>query len=82
LSPALFPPPNRRLERAARPVNLYALEGRAESLSQIAVILHFNATTAPLGDEAHEKSPLGGSNPNRELVERRSADGWTTIGVY
>jgi intracellular sulfur oxidation DsrE/DsrF family protein len=60
---------NRGLESAARLVNLYALEGLAGPRPQIAVILHFNATTAALTDEAHAKSPGGGSNPNRELVE-------------
>jgi hypothetical protein len=42
---------------------------------QLAVILHFNATTAALNDEAHAKSPAGGSNPNRELVENLLANG-------
>jgi hypothetical protein len=67
--------PNRGLESAARLINLYALEGMTGSRPQIAVILHFNATTAALRDEAHEKSPIGGSNPNRELVEKQSAEG-------
>jgi len=67
--------PNRGLESAARLVNLYALEGMTGPRPQIAVILHFNATTAALRDEAHEKSPAGGSNPNRELVEQLIANG-------
>jgi intracellular sulfur oxidation DsrE/DsrF family protein len=67
--------PNRGLESAARLINLYALEGMTGSRPQIAVILHFNATTAALRDEAHEKSPIGGSNPNRELVEKLIANG-------
>lgn len=115
--------PNRGLESAARLVNLYSLEGLSGPRPQIAVILHFNATSAALKDEAHAKSPARGSNPNRDLVEKlvangvevwvcgqsvirggnplsdvlpgiriaqsamtfninRSADGWTTIGVY
>lgn len=66
--------PNRGLESAARLVNLYAREGLAASRPQIAVILHFNATTAALADAAHERSG-GGSNPNRELVEKLLANG-------
>ena len=66
--------PNRGLESAARLVNLYAKEGMAASRPQIAVILHFNATPAALVDAAHERAG-GGSNPNRELVERLQANG-------
>jgi intracellular sulfur oxidation DsrE/DsrF family protein len=61
--------PNRGLESAARLVNLYAKEGLSASRPQIAVILHFNATAAALTDAAHERTG-GGSNPNRELVEK------------
>jgi intracellular sulfur oxidation DsrE/DsrF family protein len=60
---------NRGLESAARLVNLYAKEGLAAAKPQIAVILHFNATSAALVDAAHERTG-GGSNPNRELVEK------------
>ena len=67
--------PNRGLESAARLVNLYSLEGLPGARPQIAVILHFNATAAALTDEAHEKSSAGGSNPNRELVEKLIANG-------
>jgi len=67
--------PNRGLESAARLVNLYSLEGLPEPRPQIAVILHFNATLAALTDEAHAKSPAGGPNPNRELVEKLIANG-------
>jgi intracellular sulfur oxidation DsrE/DsrF family protein len=67
--------PNRGLESAARLVNLHALEGLSGPRPQIAVILHFNATAAALKDEAHEKTPAGGSNPNRELVEKLIAEG-------
>ena len=67
--------PNRGLESAARLVNLASLEGLAGPHPQIAVILHFNATAAALKDEAHAKSPAGGSNPNRELVEKLIANG-------
>jgi intracellular sulfur oxidation DsrE/DsrF family protein len=66
--------PNRGLESAARLVNLYAKEGLAASRPQIAVILHFNATPAALVDTAHERAG-GGSNPNRELVERLLENG-------
>ena len=66
--------PNRGLESAARLVNLYAKEGLAASRPQIAVILHFNATPAALVDAAHERAG-GGSNPNRELVEKLVANG-------
>ncbi|MFM8414268.1 MAG: DsrE family protein [Planctomycetota bacterium] len=66
--------PNRGLESAARLVNLYAKEGMAASRPQIAVILHFNATPAALVDAAHERAG-GGSNPNRELVEKLLANG-------
>jgi len=67
--------PHRGLESAARLVNLYALEGLAGPRPQLAVILHFNATTAALNDEAHAKSSAGGSNPNRELVEKLITNG-------
>jgi len=67
--------PNRGLESAARLVNLHALEGLPGPRPRIAVILHFNATAAALKDEAHEKSQAGGSNPNRELVEKLIANG-------
>jgi uncharacterized protein len=66
--------PNRGLESAARLVNLYAKEGLAASRPQIAVILHFNATPAALVDAAHDRAG-GGSNPNRELVEKLLANG-------
>jgi len=66
--------PNRGLESAARLVNLYAKEGMAASRPQIAVILHFNAMPAALVDEAHGRTG-GGSNPNRELVEKLLANG-------
>ena len=66
--------PNRGLESAARLVNLYAKEGLAASRPQIAVILHFNATPAALIDAAHDRAG-GGSNPNRELVEKLVANG-------
>lgn len=66
--------PNRGLESAARLVNLYAKEGLAASRPQIAVILHFNATPAALVDAAHDRAG-GGSNPNRELVEKLVASG-------
>jgi hypothetical protein len=65
---------NRGLESAARLVNLYAKEGLAASRPQIAVILHFNATSAALADAAHERAG-GGSNPNRELVEKLLENG-------
>lgn len=67
--------PNRGLESAARLVNLHALEGLAGPRPQLAVILHFNATAAALKDEAHARSPVGGANPNRELVEQLIANG-------
>ena len=66
--------PNRGLESAARLVNLYAKEGLSAARPQIAVILHFNAMPAALADAAHERSG-GGSNPNRELVEKLLANG-------
>jgi uncharacterized protein len=65
---------NRGLESAARLVNLYAKEGLAASRPQIAVILHSTATPAALVDLAHERAG-GGSNPNRELVEKLLENG-------
>jgi intracellular sulfur oxidation DsrE/DsrF family protein len=67
--------PNRGLESAARLVNIYASEDLAQARPRIAVILHFNATAAALGDAAHAKTPSGGPNPNRELVEQLVANG-------
>jgi intracellular sulfur oxidation DsrE/DsrF family protein len=64
---------NRGLESGARLVNLYAKEGLAASRPQIAVILHSSATPAALVDVAHERTG-GGSNPNRELVEKLLAN--------
>jgi intracellular sulfur oxidation DsrE/DsrF family protein len=65
---------NRGLESAARLVNLYAQEGLGASRPQIAVILHYSATPAALADAAHERTG-GGSNPNRELVDKLVAAG-------
>jgi intracellular sulfur oxidation DsrE/DsrF family protein len=65
---------NRGLESAARLVNIYAQEGLTAGRPQIAVILHNNAMPAALADQAHERAG-GGSNPNRELVERLLAAG-------
>lgn len=65
---------NRGLESAARLVNIYAQEGLTASRPQIAVILHHNAMPSALADSAHERAG-GGSNPNRELVERLLAAG-------
>jgi intracellular sulfur oxidation DsrE/DsrF family protein len=66
--------PNRGLESTARLVNLYALEDMRDACPQIAVILHFNATSAAFTDAAHARSG-GGSNPSRELVEKLTANG-------
>ena len=65
---------NRGLESAARLVNLYAKEELATARPQIAVILHFNATSAALADAAHARAGEG-SNPNRELVEKLLENG-------
>jgi len=65
---------NRGLESAARLVNLYAKEGLAAARPQIAVILHSNAMSAALLDAAHDRTG-GGSNPNRELVEKLVENG-------
>ena len=67
--------PNRGLESAARLVNIYTLEKMDADRPQIAVILHFQATPAVLTDAAHAKTTAGGSNPNRELVEKLIANG-------
>jgi len=67
-------PRDRGLESAARLVNLYAKEGLTAARPQIAVILHFTATSAALADAAHERTG-GGSNPNRELVEKLLQNG-------
>ncbi len=67
--------PNRGLESAARLVNIYELEKMTPDRPKIAVILHFNATAAALNDMAHAKTPAGGVNPNRELVETLLANG-------
>ena len=67
--------PNRGLESAARLVNIYELERLSADRPKIAVILHFNATTAALNDAAHAKTANGGMNPNRELVEKLLANG-------
>jgi hypothetical protein len=40
-----------------------------------------NVTSLGLKGECHPKSPAGGSNPNRELVEKLVADGRTAIGL-
>lgn len=65
---------NRGLESAARLVNLYAQEGMSAARPQIAVILHHHATAAALVDAAHERAG-GGSNPNRELIDKLVAAG-------
>jgi intracellular sulfur oxidation DsrE/DsrF family protein len=67
--------PNRGLESAARLVNIFELEKLGQERPQIAVILHFQATSAALNDAAHAKAANGTSNPNRELVEKLLANG-------
>lgn len=67
--------PNRGLDSAARLVNIYAAEGLEAARPRIAVILHTAATTAAFTDDAHSRTPAGGPNPNRQLVEALIADG-------
>jgi intracellular sulfur oxidation DsrE/DsrF family protein len=67
--------PNRGLESAARLVNIFELEKLGQERPQIAVILHFQATSAALNDAAYGKAAAGASNPNRELVEKLMANG-------
>ncbi len=42
------------------------------------MLLHFNSTSAALVDASHERAG-GGSNPNRELVEKLLTNG---VGVW
>lgn len=67
--------PNRGLESAARLVNIYEQEKMTADRPKIAVILHFNATTAALTDAAHAKTTAAGANPNRELIEKLLSNG-------
>ena len=58
---------NRRLEIAARAVNLYALAGvRADQL-KLAVVIHGKATPAVLADVSYQKK-FGKPNPNTALI--------------
>ncbi len=58
---------NRRLEIAARAVNLYALAGvRADQL-KLAVVIHGKATPAVLSDVSYQKK-FGTPNPNSALI--------------
>jgi len=67
--------PNRGLESAARLVNIYASEDMEASRPRIAVILHTHSTVAAFTDDAHSRTPAGGPNPNRQLVEALVANG-------
>lgn len=60
---------NRRLDAAARAVNLYALAGIAPEHVQVAVVVHGKATAAILSDDTFEKK-FGTTNPNSALLAK------------
>ena len=59
---------SRRLESAARFLNMHALHGVAADKMHIAIVMHGKATKDILTDEAYQKQFQVG-NPNRELIE-------------
>lgn len=58
---------NRRLEIAARALNLYALAGVPANQLKLAVVIHGKATPAVLADVSHRKQ-FGKPNPNADLI--------------
>lgn len=60
---------NRRLDAAARAVNLYALAGVPPENVKIAVVVHGKATVAVLSDEAFNEK-FGMANPDADLLAK------------
>lgn len=60
---------NRRLDAAARAVNLYALAGVPPENVKIAVVVHGKATAAVLSDEAFNEK-FGTANPDADLLAK------------
>lgn len=60
---------NRRLDAAARAVNLYALAGVPPESVKIAVVVHGKATAAVLSDEAFN-AKFGMANPDADLLAK------------
>lgn len=60
---------NRRLDAAARAVNLYALAGVPPENVKIAVVVHGKATAAVLSDEAFREK-FGVANPDAGLLAK------------
>ena len=60
---------NRRLDAAARAVNLYALAGVPPENAKIAVVVHGKATAAVLSDEAFN-AKFGKANPDADLLAK------------
>ena len=58
---------NRRLEIAARAVNLYALAGVPADRLKLAVVIHGKTTPAVLADASYQKQ-FGKANPNAALI--------------
>lgn len=65
---------NRRLDSAARAVNLYALAGIAPEHAKIAVMVHGKATAAILSDDTF-KQKFGTTNPNSALLAQLNRAG-------
>jgi intracellular sulfur oxidation DsrE/DsrF family protein len=60
--------PNRRIESAARFLNMHARQGIEPAAMSLAVVLHGAAARAALDDPAHE-AHFGAPNPDRALLE-------------
>lgn len=60
---------NRRLDAAARAVNLYALAGVPPENVKIAVVVHGKATAAVLSDQAFNTN-FGRANPDADLLAK------------
>ena len=58
---------NRRLETAARAINLYALAGVSADRLKLAVVIHGKATPALLADASYQKQ-FDKPNPNAALI--------------
>lgn len=62
------------LQHAGRLMNLYALAGVAQGQVSVAVVVHGDATSLVLNDEAYSRE-FGTNNPNREAIKELAAAG-------
>lgn len=65
---------NRKLETAARFLNMHVQAGKDRDLLKVAVVVHGTAATDLLDNEAHSKR-FGTPNPNRDLLQALMDEG-------